>query len=144
MSERKTVKDLLADAKDYSELMVDLAYAAVFFGDEDIAGEVVRLREEMGRVIRELRTISVLAARSHRCARARARRTDTSHADGSRPRCRRDGRDEERERGVCRPRVFRGPAARQGPRRRSCRDRGRNRRDAPRTRAMDVARGARG
>ena len=44
MSERRTVKDLLADAKDHSELMVDLAHAAIFFGDDDIAAEVVRLR----------------------------------------------------------------------------------------------------
>ena len=31
------VKDLLAEAKDVSELMVDLAYAAVFFNDEKLA-----------------------------------------------------------------------------------------------------------
>jgi len=37
MTERKTVKDLLADAKDHSELMVDLAHAAIFFGDDDYA-----------------------------------------------------------------------------------------------------------
>ena len=30
----RNVKDLLAEAKDASELMVDLAYAAVFFNDE--------------------------------------------------------------------------------------------------------------
>ena len=45
MSERRTVKDLLADAKDHSELMVDLAHAAIFFGDDDIAAEVMRLLE---------------------------------------------------------------------------------------------------
>jgi len=32
--EPKSVKDLLVGAKDASELMVDLAYAAVFFEDE--------------------------------------------------------------------------------------------------------------
>ncbi len=62
--ERRTVKDLLVDAKDASELMVDLAYAAVFFGDEDIAGEVMRLEETMSEAISELREIAVLAARS--------------------------------------------------------------------------------
>ena len=33
---RRTVKELLIEAKDASELMVDLAYAAVFFGDVDL------------------------------------------------------------------------------------------------------------
>ena len=72
MSERRTVKDLLVDAKDISELMVDLAYAAVFFGDDDIGAEVMRLREEMSQAIKELRTIGVLAARSPEDAEAMA------------------------------------------------------------------------
>jgi uncharacterized protein with PhoU and TrkA domain len=72
MSERRTVKDLLVDAKDISELMVDLAYASLFFNDEDIAGEVIRLRDEMSMLIRELRTVSILAARSHEDAEAMA------------------------------------------------------------------------
>jgi uncharacterized protein with PhoU and TrkA domain len=72
MTERRTVKDLLVEAKDYSELMVDLAYASVFFGDDDIAAEVVRLREEMSQTLQELRTIGVLAARSPEDAEAMA------------------------------------------------------------------------
>ncbi|TMK52144.1 MAG: potassium channel protein [Actinobacteria bacterium] len=72
MSERSTVKDLLADAKDHSELMVDLAHAAIFFGDDDIAAEVVRLREDMSRIVLELREISILAARSPEDAEAMA------------------------------------------------------------------------
>lgn len=64
MSTRPTVKDLLADAKDVSELMVDLAYAAVFFGDDDIAQEVMRLRETLSERITGLRTLATLAARS--------------------------------------------------------------------------------
>lgn len=72
MSERRTVKDLLADAKDHSELMVDLAHAAIFFGDDDIAAEVVRLREDMSRIVLELQEISVLAARSPEDAEAMA------------------------------------------------------------------------
>ena len=36
----KSVKDLLVELKDASELMVDLAYAAVFFNDEKLAREV--------------------------------------------------------------------------------------------------------
>src|SRR5438270_1450528 len=72
MSERRAVKDLLADAKDRSELMVDLAHAAIFFGDDDIAAEVVRLREDMSRIVLELREISILAARSPEDAEAMA------------------------------------------------------------------------
>jgi len=61
---RRTVKDLLAESKDTSELMVDLAYAAVFFGDPKLASEVDHLEELMGQYIKDLRLISMLAARS--------------------------------------------------------------------------------
>ncbi|MEX0991703.1 MAG: TrkA C-terminal domain-containing protein [Actinomycetota bacterium] len=62
--EPRTVKDLLVEAKDASELMVDLAYAAVFFDDEDLAGEVEHLEERMDGNLRRLRRMAVLAARS--------------------------------------------------------------------------------
>jgi uncharacterized protein with PhoU and TrkA domain len=61
---RSTVKGLLAEIKDTSELMVDLAYAAVFFADADLAKEVVRLEERMFEDLRQLRKITILAARS--------------------------------------------------------------------------------
>jgi uncharacterized protein with PhoU and TrkA domain len=67
---RRTVKDLLAESKDTSELMVDLAYAAVFFADPKIAEEVDHLEELMGAYSRELRLISMLAARSRDDAEA--------------------------------------------------------------------------
>lgn len=60
----RTVKDLLVGAKDASELMVDLAYAAVFFNDEKLAAEVERLEERTGGDLRRLRTTAMLAARS--------------------------------------------------------------------------------
>ena len=41
--EPHTVKDLLVELKDVSELMVDLAYAAVFFNEDKLADEVIRL-----------------------------------------------------------------------------------------------------
>jgi uncharacterized protein with PhoU and TrkA domain len=66
----RTVKDLLAESKDTSEVMVDLAYAAVFFGDEDLAEEVERLEEVMDGYLRDLRWISMLAARSPQDAEA--------------------------------------------------------------------------
>src|SRR5438093_540664 len=60
----RNVKDLLAEAKDVSELMVDLAYAAVFFNDDDLADEVDRLQGELGWYLRRLRQVAMLAARS--------------------------------------------------------------------------------
>lgn len=62
--ERRTVKDHLVLAKDVAELMVDLAYAAVFFDDEDLAREVFRLEEWIGDAINELRMICLIAART--------------------------------------------------------------------------------
>ncbi len=62
--EPRNVKDLLVEAKDASELMVDLAYAAVFFNEEKLASEVERLEERMTEHLRRLRTLAMLAARS--------------------------------------------------------------------------------
>jgi uncharacterized protein with PhoU and TrkA domain len=59
-----TVKEFLAAIKDSSELMVDLAYAAVFFSDEKLAKEVGRLEERMIDHIHSLRKLAILAARS--------------------------------------------------------------------------------
>jgi uncharacterized protein with PhoU and TrkA domain len=61
---RSTVKGLLAEIKDSSELMIDLAYAAVFFSDSDLAKEVTRLEERMFDDLRALRKLVILAARS--------------------------------------------------------------------------------
>ncbi len=62
--EPKTVKELLVELKDASELMVDLAYAAVFFNEEKLAREVGRLEERMDGHLRRLRIMAMLAARS--------------------------------------------------------------------------------
>jgi uncharacterized protein with PhoU and TrkA domain len=59
-----TVKELLVEIKDSSELMVDLAYAAVFFSDAELAKEVGRLEDRMFGHIRSLRRLVILAARS--------------------------------------------------------------------------------
>jgi uncharacterized protein with PhoU and TrkA domain len=66
------VKELLVEAKDVSELMVDLAYAAVFFNDDDVAEEVEVLEKELDGYLRSLRQISMLAARSPEDAEAMA------------------------------------------------------------------------
>jgi len=60
----KNVKDMLVELKDASELMVDLAYAAVFFNDEKVAREVGRLEQRMSEHLRRLRIMAMLAARS--------------------------------------------------------------------------------
>src|SRR6188768_3657020 len=59
-----TVKALLVELKDASELMVDLAYAAVFFNEEKLAEEVMRLDTRSAGHLRRLRTMAMLAARS--------------------------------------------------------------------------------
>jgi uncharacterized protein with PhoU and TrkA domain len=60
----RNVKELLVEAKDVSELMVDLAYAAVFFNDEKLAAEVEVLELRLDDYLWRLREISMLAARS--------------------------------------------------------------------------------
>ena len=60
----RTVKELLAEIKDTSELMVDLAYASVFLSDAELAKEVGRLEERMFDYLHDLRKLAILAARS--------------------------------------------------------------------------------
>jgi len=60
---RRTVKDLLVEIKDSSELMVDLAYSAVLFNDEDIAEEVIDIERKMKEYLREIRVVSILSVR---------------------------------------------------------------------------------
>jgi uncharacterized protein with PhoU and TrkA domain len=67
MEERKrNLRAMLAEAKDSSELMVDLAYASLYFGDADMAEEVGELEERMNELVHEMRSVCVLAARNPR------------------------------------------------------------------------------
>jgi uncharacterized protein with PhoU and TrkA domain len=59
---------MLSEAKDTSELMVDLAYAALFFGDARMASEVQALEERLEDLAHRMREVCVLAARSPRDA----------------------------------------------------------------------------
>jgi len=61
---RRNVKDLLTETKDAAELMLDLAFAAVFFDDHELAREVQRLERRMDGAVRDLRVLCMLAARS--------------------------------------------------------------------------------
>jgi uncharacterized protein with PhoU and TrkA domain len=60
----RNLKAMLSEAKDASELMVDLGYAALFFGDENMAEEVQDLEERLSGLVHEMREVCVLAARS--------------------------------------------------------------------------------
>ena len=62
----RTLRAMLAEAKDTSELMVDLAYASVYFDDPDMAEEVDELEQRMSEMVHDMRAICVLAARSSR------------------------------------------------------------------------------
>src|SRR3954471_5213865 len=66
----RNLKDMLSEAKDTSELMVDLAYAALYFEDPDMAEEVGELQERLADLIHEMRAVCVMAARSPKDADA--------------------------------------------------------------------------
>jgi uncharacterized protein with PhoU and TrkA domain len=61
---------MLSEAKDTSELMVDLAYAALYFGDPDMAEEVSGLEATMSSLVHDMRAVCILAVRSPREAEA--------------------------------------------------------------------------
>src|SRR3954470_19221909 len=69
MDERpRNLKAMLSEAKDTSELMVDLGYAALFFADERMADEVGELEELLTDLVHEMREVCVLAGRNKRDA----------------------------------------------------------------------------
>jgi uncharacterized protein with PhoU and TrkA domain len=55
---------MLSEAKDASELMVDLGYAALFFDNVAMAEEVMDLEERLDGLVHEMREVCILAARS--------------------------------------------------------------------------------
>ena len=61
---------MLSEAKDTSELMVDLAYAALYFGDPDMAEEVTELEGLMSDLVHDMRAVCILAVRSPKDAEA--------------------------------------------------------------------------
>lgn len=60
----RTLKAMLAEAKDTSELMLDLAYAGLFYADRELSAEVLELEEELSRLVHRMREVCLLAARS--------------------------------------------------------------------------------
>ena len=59
------LKDMLTKAKNTSELMVDLAYAAIFYNSEDLSEEVFRLEVLLNDLVFDMRSLAIFAARSH-------------------------------------------------------------------------------
>ena len=62
--EPMTVKDLMTEMKDISELIIDLAYSAVLFDNEEIAEEVKYLDVRMDKLNYDIRMMAMMAART--------------------------------------------------------------------------------
>lgn len=58
-----SIRELLTEIKDLSELMIDLAYSAVLFNDKDIAKEVLKLDDRMDDLRDQLTMTNMLAVR---------------------------------------------------------------------------------
>ena len=54
----RNLRSMLTEAKDASELMLDLAYASVYFGDPDMAEEVAQLEETMSELVHDMRELT--------------------------------------------------------------------------------------
>lgn len=59
-----SIKDILIEMKNMSELMVDLAYSAVLFNSKDAAEEVLKLEDKVNSMNYEIKKQSLVAARS--------------------------------------------------------------------------------
>lgn len=59
----RNLKELLVEMKDTSELMVDLAYSAMIYDDEDIAEEVMHLEENMDMLDYQIKMGAILSTR---------------------------------------------------------------------------------
>lgn len=66
----RNLRTMLSEAKDTSELMVDLAYAALYFSTPEMAEEVQELNERLTALVHDMRAVCVLATRNPREAEA--------------------------------------------------------------------------
>jgi uncharacterized protein with PhoU and TrkA domain len=62
--EPKSVKDLLTEMKDISELIIDLAYSSVLFDNQEISEEVKYLEVRMDKLNYDIRMMAMMAART--------------------------------------------------------------------------------
>ncbi len=68
----RNMRTMLAEAKDTSELMVDLAYAALYFNDPDMADEVSSLETKLNQLVYDMRALCIVAVRHPREAESMA------------------------------------------------------------------------
>ncbi|HUT27290.1 MAG TPA: TrkA C-terminal domain-containing protein [Methanomassiliicoccales archaeon] len=59
-----TVREMLTEMKDISEIMVDLAYASIMFDSEETAEEVKNLEADMEELSKNIRIKAMLSART--------------------------------------------------------------------------------
>lgn len=64
----RTVREILTEMKDTSEVIVDLAYASLVFDSQDMADEVKHLESRMDTLLYTIRTKAMLSARTRRDA----------------------------------------------------------------------------
>lgn len=60
----KSIKDILIEMKNMSELMIDLAYSAMLFSSKDAAEEVIKLENKVNRLNYQIKKEALLAART--------------------------------------------------------------------------------
>lgn len=63
-----TVRELLTEVKDLSEVIVDLAYAALMYNSDDMAEKVYGLRDDIEEIKYAIRIKTMLAARTKKDA----------------------------------------------------------------------------
>ncbi|MDD1746682.1 MAG: potassium transporter TrkA [Methanomassiliicoccales archaeon] len=64
----RTVREILTEMKDTSEVIVDLAYAALVFDSQDMAEEVQHIERRMDTLLYNIRIKAMLSARTKRDA----------------------------------------------------------------------------
>jgi len=64
ISGKRTVKEVLVEMKDTSELMIDLAYSALFMNSKIVAEEVEKLEAKMDDLRYEIESLLMLSART--------------------------------------------------------------------------------
>ncbi|KUO42738.1 MAG: hypothetical protein APU95_01610 [Hadesarchaea archaeon YNP_N21] len=61
--EPKSVRELMTEMKDTSDLMIDLAYASILFESDELAGRVLELESKMDELMYRIRVTAAAAAR---------------------------------------------------------------------------------
>ncbi|MEM3789323.1 MAG: TrkA C-terminal domain-containing protein [Candidatus Bathyarchaeia archaeon] len=65
-----TVREVLREMKNLSELMIDLAYSAALFNDKDLAEDVLELEKRIDTLAYHLEMVTMVAARDAKDAEA--------------------------------------------------------------------------